>query len=128
MTGTWASPCTQPASPDNWYITYYGSPGGRAGYLSDRGKGDAVLHTAIVELQVLSPATVRSLLRYEDGKWGALNGQAYDVITEFVGRNRMRTIKSTRVGDGKVLIDNGRFTSNGDPADVQERCSEKPST
>lgn len=123
MTGTWASSCAGPPIVDNTFDTYYGEPGGRAGYRSNRGEADGIANVTILEARVLTPTTIRTLLRYDDPKWGRANGLSYDVVSEIVGGKRMRTLKS--VGpDGKVLIDNGKLTANGQPIGSQEKCKD----
>lgn len=123
MTGTWASDCAVPPIVDNTFDTYYGHPGGRAGYRSNRGEADGIANVTILEARVLTPTTIRTLLRYDDPKWGRANGLSYDVVSEIVGGKRMRTLKS--VGpDGKVLIDNGKLTVNGQPIGSQEKCKD----
>lgn len=122
MTGTWASSCASPPVVDNTFDTYYGEPGGRAGYRSNRGEADGIANVTIFEARMLTPTTIRTLLRYDDPKWGRANGLSYDVVSEIVGK-RMRTLKSAGP-DGKVLIDNGKLTANGQPIGSQEKCKD----
>ena len=122
MTGTWASACAGSPIVDNTFDTYYGEPGGRAGYRSNRGEADGIANVAILEARMLTPTTIRTLLRYDDPKWGRANGLSYDVVSEIIGK-RMRTLKS--VGpDGKALIDNGKLTVNGQPIGSQQKCND----
>ena len=122
MTGTWAANCTAPAHPDNPYDTFYGDAAGKAGYRSNRG-ADGIANVTILEARVLTATTIFVRLKYDDPKFGQSNGLVVDAVREISGR-KMRPLKSTVVSTGKVLVDNGKLTSNNHPSPVYERCGD----
>lgn len=119
MAGTWAHSCSAAASPSNWFVTYSATGNGGARSMSNRGVDTRL--TVVDSARLLSPATIRLRLRYDDPKWGPTNGHTYDVVVEITGK-RSRALQSTR-GDGTVMIKDGLFVSSGTPTPALEKCS-----
>ena len=119
--GTWARACGDGPADSNWIITYYADARGQARRRAVRGDGGPDLNSTIDSAQLLTPTTFAMRIRNDDPNWGNTNGTTYDTIIEITPRGH-RSLASTRIGDGKQFIKDGKFTANGNPVALFQRC------
>jgi len=116
MLGTWATDCNQPSGDNNWYAIYAGMPNGsvmRTYYNTPDRKKPFSQFTITQAVRLPS-----SLLSYS--QQGVNNHERDDVVLMKQG-NRYHVWSSVR-SDGKVLVKEGKFTSNGDESPWQTKC------
>ena len=119
--GTWARECSAGPSDGNWVVTFYSDAKGQARRRAVRGDGGPDLNATIDSAQSLTPTTFAMRIRNDDPNWGETNGATYDTIIEITPRS-FRSLASTRIGDGKQLIKDGKHTANGNPVALFQRC------
>lgn len=122
LVGTWALSCVDPAGPANWIVTFYSPDGVSARLRTDRGPPDGPAATAIDVASLVSPTSVEVRLRYDDPRWGSLNGQANDIVYD-VGNRRMQVRDAKTVG-GEIWARDGKNFATGKPSQVLERCGD----
>ena len=127
LLGTWATDCTKPATPTNWFIRYEANTDGHLQALYDNGDKGGPLLAIVESIHVQSPTTVATRLRYQDPRWGkSSDGGMFDMILELKD-NHKQTVHSVRVNGG-VLIEDRRNLLSGKAADIQEKCLARPVT
>lgn len=113
LLGRWAPNCAAPASNGNIHSIYVVEPSGQAAMLQQSGPDKPTTRTPILAVKRIPPDRVEYEVVYEDG----IRIRVVLVVTE-------RSIKAwySQQSTGQVLIENGRFTGNGQETPVRARC------
>jgi hypothetical protein len=119
-TGKWAPSCASPPGGQNVWITLTEDAGGSVKRKVDGGM--FALMGDVDRAQILTPATLRAVLRNDDPKWGPGNGLTFDTI-QTIDNNRVRTTESTG-SDGKVYIKDGILQANQQPSAWISKCGD----
>jgi hypothetical protein len=122
LAGTWALSCGDPASPGNWIVTFFSQDGTSARVRTDRGSSDGAAWSAVESVNPISVTLIGVALRYDDPRWGPLNGQGNRMIYEIANR-RLQTREA--VNDrGEVWIKDSLVVATGRAAQILERCGD----
>ena len=113
LIGEWAAHCSQPTSGNNAH-TFWSANSDTAGALfTDFGRGQTMSYTATAA-ELAGANQIRVNLTDDQ------DHLRLDLIIE-MHDGRVRTVSSVR-SDGRVLIKDGKFTSDNTDTVAQERC------
>lgn len=114
LIGEWAARCDQPPSGKNAHTYWSADSDNRGALRTDFGGGQTMSYAAMAAELIGVDEIHVSLTDNQDHLRLELIIQKRD--------GRTRTLSSVR-SDGKVLIDNGKFTADRTDTVAQERCS-----
>ncbi len=113
--GLWANDCGRPASAENVHSIYAVDASGQATLRYEFGSGYNPLNYNITSARIAAPG------RIVYGHVNLATGAQLTVILVYTETN-IRVWNSQR-STGEVLVENGKFTSNGTESHVQWRCN-----
>lgn len=120
--GTWGPNCRAPVADGNSRIVYFAGGGGTVLRRLERGPDLPPLSGNIDSARTAGPTRLMMRVRNNDVNWREYNGQAFDTVVE-VGAGLMRTLSSTRLHDGHVLIADGKLTADGRAIPALTKCN-----
>ena len=113
LIGEWAAHCSQPPGRDNAHTRWSANSESKGALLTDFGGGQTMTYD-VNFAELIDPGRIHLRLVNSDGTHLEL------IVEKRAGR--VRTLSSVG-SDGKALIDDGKFVSNGADTVAQERCN-----
>lgn len=114
LAGTWSLDCSQPASRQNYYLSYVATADGRASH--DRDFGDGKDSHAIQRATILPDGMIELTVHFksfgETRKWRLVKSPD----------RRIKTMVNSNVDGGDFTIKDGKFVPSGAEVRWQTRC------
>ena len=127
LAGVWAASCKHPSTRTNFRTIFSKDASGLARRQVDRGAEIPVALSFVDSAQMISPSTLRILVRNADLNWGPANNLTYDVVLtkeddqETKEIFRIRFLQSIQ-SDGKVIAKDGILIKLGKPTYWVYKC------
>lgn len=126
LTGVWSTTCDQPPTAKNFREIYSKDKDGQARRELDFGAGFPIAVTFVDRAEIVSPSTIKLVVRNADPSLGKFNILITEVVWMKESDSQTKDIRirglSSKVSDGRVLVQDGILLSIGKPSFWKYKC------